>query len=149
MTYILGINELLHDTSAVLIKDGKLLGAIEEERLSKKKHALGFCLMGDPPELSINWCLDYFGISEKDIDCVALSFDVNYLRILRMLYYVFTESIQKMSIKNVFLKKFQEGDPGMNLIPGSTYGYLLTRKKYLAELKKRFKTVVPVKHHVE
>ncbi|MBU1627241.1 hypothetical protein KKB18_07725 [bacterium] len=148
MTYILGINELLHDTSAVLVKDGKLLGAIEEERLSKKKHALGFCLMGDPPELSINWCLDYFGIAEKEIDCVALSFDVNYFKMLRMLYYVFTESIQKMSIKNIFLKKFQEGDPGMNLIPGSTYGYLLLRKKYIAELKRRFKTVIPVKHHI-
>ena len=80
MTYVLGINELLHDTSAVLIKDGKVLGAIEEERISKRKHALGLCLMGEPPELSINWCLDYFGISEKDVDCVALSFDVNYFK---------------------------------------------------------------------
>jgi carbamoyltransferase len=148
MTYILGINELLHDTSAVLIKDGKLLGAIEEERLSKKKHALGLCLMGEPPTLSINWCLDYFGVKESDIDCVALSFDVNYPILMRMLYYVFTESIQKMSLKNIFKKKFSEGDPGMNLIPGSTYGYFIPRKKFLADLKRRFKRVVPVKHHV-
>jgi len=148
MTYILGINELLHDTSAVLIKDGKLLGAIEEERLSKKKHALGFCLMGDSPERSINWCLDFFGISESDIDCVALSFDVNFNTMLRMLYYVASESVQKMSIKNVFKKKFQEGDPGMNLIPGSTYGYWFPRRKYLADLKRRFKKIIPVKHHI-
>ena len=35
--YILGIHPGGHDTSATLLRDGKIIIAIEEERLSKKK----------------------------------------------------------------------------------------------------------------
>ncbi|MBN1593190.1 MAG: hypothetical protein JW941_08115 [Candidatus Coatesbacteria bacterium] len=147
MGYILGINELLHDTSAVLLKDGKLLGAVEEERLSGEKHALGFCLMGKPPEYSVNWLLDYFGVKESQIDAVALSFDVGALRIMQMLFNIFSEAIQKMSVKSAFKQK-SKNDPGMNIIPGATYGFFIKRRAYLNELRRRFRNVISVKHHL-
>jgi len=145
--YILGINELLHDTSAVLLKDGKLMGAIEEERLSGEKHALGLCLMGEPPDRSVNWLLDYFGVRESQIDAVAISFDVNARTMMRMLYNIFSEAFQKMSVKSAFKQK-SKNDPGMNIIPGATYGYFVKRRAYFSELRRRFKNVVNVKHHL-
>jgi len=63
--YILGISCFYHDAAAALIKDGKLIAAAEEERFSRVKHDFGF------PENAINFCLDYAGISGKDLDYVV------------------------------------------------------------------------------
>jgi len=146
MGYILGINELLHDTSAVLVKDGKIVGAIEEERLSGDKHALGLCLMGKPPSYSVDWCLEYFGVDESQIDAVAVSFDVNALTMMKMLYNIFSEALQKMSIRSAFKQK-SKNDPGMNIIPGATFGFV-RRRAYFSKLRRRFKEVIFVKHHL-
>lgn len=68
--YILGINGGVRlgyqDISASLIKDGKTVFAIEEERLNRIKFS-----PGQLPELSIFKCLEYAGIEMKDIDLVA------------------------------------------------------------------------------
>ena len=69
--YILGIHPGGHDTSATLLKDGKIIVAIEEERLSKKKHSSNF------PELSIKECLKYAKIKMKDVNVITLSGDYN------------------------------------------------------------------------
>ena len=46
--YILGIHAsftaLTHDPSACLMKDGKVLGALEEERLNRIKTSVGYFL---------------------------------------------------------------------------------------------------------
>ncbi|MBX4195340.1 hypothetical protein KW796_00005, partial [Candidatus Parcubacteria bacterium] len=62
-----GINLTTHDSGAVLIKDGKVLAAINEERLSRIK------MDGSAPFRSIRKVLEIAGISEKDIDIVAFS----------------------------------------------------------------------------
>jgi len=62
---ILGISCYYHDSSAVLIQDGKIVAAISEERLSRKKHDNGF------PKLAIAWCLSWGNLSANDIDLVA------------------------------------------------------------------------------
>jgi carbamoyltransferase len=49
------------DSAAALIKDGKLIAAVEEERFSRKKHHSGF------PYESIRFCLDQAGIELKDV----------------------------------------------------------------------------------
>ena len=68
--YILGINggfrQGYQDVSAVLIKDGYVIAAIEEERLSRIKFSAGRL-----PFLSIIEVLKIGGISIKDIDHVA------------------------------------------------------------------------------
>lgn len=66
--YILGLN-LIHDTSAALIKDGKIIGAIEEERLNGQKHTDNF------PIQSIEWLLQEAGIKISDVDHVVTSFE--------------------------------------------------------------------------
>lgn len=62
--YILGLTTL-GDSAASLIKDGKLVAAAEEERFSRKKHHSGF------PYKSIQYCLDYAGITLKDVEHVG------------------------------------------------------------------------------
>ena len=57
---ILGINAFHGDSSACIFKDGKLIAAIEEERLRRIKHWAGF------PSESIKFCLDECGITLKD-----------------------------------------------------------------------------------
>lgn len=67
--YILGINAYHADAAACLIKDGKLVAAIEEERIRRIKHWAGF------PSESIKFCLGYAGIRIQDIDHIAISRD--------------------------------------------------------------------------
>lgn len=67
--YILGINAYHGDSAACVFKDGKLIAAIEEERLRRVKHWAGF------PSESIKFCLDECGISIQDVDYVTISRD--------------------------------------------------------------------------
>lgn len=64
-SYILGIASGYHDSSAALIKDGKVLGAVEEERFTGIKHDSTF------PTNSINWLFSEFKISKDDLEAVC------------------------------------------------------------------------------
>ncbi len=55
-----------HDSTAVLIDDGKLVFAIEEERLNRIKHT------DKAPVMAIRACLDYYGISLDQVDRIAV-----------------------------------------------------------------------------
>ena len=63
---ILGISCYFHDSAAVLLVDGVLSAAAEEERFSRKKHDFSF------PENAIKFCLEKGNISGKDLDYVVL-----------------------------------------------------------------------------
>ena len=63
---ILGIHDG-HNASACLIKDGHLICALGEERLSRGKHHYGY------PKLAINSVLETAGITTKDLDRVSMS----------------------------------------------------------------------------
>jgi len=63
--YILGISCHYHDSAACLLKDGEVVCACEEERLSRIKHDNSF------PEKAISFCLESAGISPKDLDYVV------------------------------------------------------------------------------
>ncbi|XLS27381.1 carbamoyltransferase [Flavobacteriaceae bacterium M23B6Z8] len=65
--YILGINYYFHDSTACIVHDGKLIAAIEEERLSRDKHTRSF------PRKAIARCLQMAGIDYKDIHHIAVS----------------------------------------------------------------------------
>ncbi len=66
---ILGLNAYHGDASAALVVDGQLVAAVEEERFNRIKHWAGF------PSQSIQYCLDYAGMSISDVDHVAISFN--------------------------------------------------------------------------
>lgn len=63
--YILGISAYYHDSAAVLLKDGLVITAIEEERFTRKKHDNTF------PYQAINWCLKSNNITINDITYIA------------------------------------------------------------------------------
>ncbi len=63
--YILGISAYYHDSAACLLKDGKIMAAIEEERFSRTKHDNNF------PYKAINFCLENQKIKTEDVDYVA------------------------------------------------------------------------------
>ncbi len=67
--YILGLNAYHGDSSACLVKDGKLIAAVEEERFRRIKHWAGF------PSESIRYCLDEAGINLDEIDHLAVNSD--------------------------------------------------------------------------
>lgn len=62
-----------HDSSASLIKDGKLVAAIEQERLDRSKHSSSF------PKEAIESCLDVVNASICDIDAVGYYFSSEFI----------------------------------------------------------------------
>ena len=62
---ILGISCYYHDAAAVLISDGRIVAAAEEERFSRKKHDSGF------PKKAIDYCLKEDALSSSDLDYVV------------------------------------------------------------------------------
>lgn len=77
---ILGINFYYHDSTACIISDGRLVVAIEEERITRKKHTTDF------PVHAINKCLEVAGLKPADIDHVAVSIAPN-LCLRKKLFY--------------------------------------------------------------
>jgi len=67
--FILGLNTYHGDSSAALLKDGKLICAYEEERFTRFKHWAGL------PLISIRECLTDAGISIQDIEHITISRD--------------------------------------------------------------------------
>jgi len=67
--YILGINAYHGDASAAIIKDGKLIAAVEEERFNRVKHCAGF------PAESIRFCLETAGVKIGDVEHIGISRD--------------------------------------------------------------------------
>jgi carbamoyltransferase len=66
INFILGISHS-HDSGAVLLHDGIVLAAANEERFSRTKHDGAF------PRRSVEWLLDFSGLQPKDIDLVAVA----------------------------------------------------------------------------
>ena len=63
---ILGINAYHANSSAAIVADGKLLAAVEEERLNRVKYAAGL------PARAIQYCLDQAGVKLSEVDHIAI-----------------------------------------------------------------------------
>lgn len=61
---LLGISAYYHDSAAVLMRDGEILSAAQEERFTRIKHDAGF------PKNAIDFCLRFGGITAKDLNYV-------------------------------------------------------------------------------
>ena len=55
----------MHDSSACIVRDGELLFAVAEERISRIKHDSGF------PRLAVQACLDFAGVPAAQLDEVC------------------------------------------------------------------------------
>ncbi len=76
-TYHLGIN-MGHDRSVAVVKDGEVVVAIEQERLDRIKHSVGFMLQAPDamgqiqvPGESIAYCLDHLGLRLGDVATIT------------------------------------------------------------------------------
>lgn len=77
MSAILGINAVFHDSAAVLVIDGEVVAAAEEERFSRRKHgkpSVAFSTW-EIPENAARWCLAEAGLEPADLTAVAYSYD--------------------------------------------------------------------------
>ncbi len=111
--YILGIGAYYHDSSAVLIKNGSIIVAIEEERISRIKHDFRF------PKNAILKCLEFENISLSEIDYIVF-YDkplVKFERILETFFHIaplgfknFLKSVPLWIKEKIFIKKLLQDE---------------------------------------
>ena len=63
--FILGISCFYHDSAAVLICDGEIISAVQEERFSRKKHDASF------PKNAVKYCLKSNNLNLRDIQNIV------------------------------------------------------------------------------
>ncbi len=66
---ILGINAYHANAAAAIVVDGRLIAAVEEERLNRVKYAAGL------PARAIQFCLDRAGVKLTEVDHIAVPRD--------------------------------------------------------------------------
>src|SRR5436190_4160362 len=81
---ILGLNSFHADSSAALLRDGKLIAAAEEERFRRIKHWAGF------PSQAVAYCLREAGARLSDVDHIAFNQD-SRAQLLRKIVYFLTK----------------------------------------------------------
>ena len=67
MSLVLGINAYHGDSSAAIVRDGKLVAAVEEERFLRIKHWAGL------PVESMKYCLREAGVQFGDLEHIAIN----------------------------------------------------------------------------
>ncbi len=75
---ILGISAFYHDSAAVLLVDGEIVAAAQEERFTRKKHDADF------PHNAAKYVLSEGGLTLADLTAVAF-YDKPYLKFERLL----------------------------------------------------------------
>ena len=78
MSYILGISAFYHDSSAALIKNDHILGAIQEERFTRIKHDSSF------PKKSIEYLLNNEKIKLNELEAIVF-YEKPFLKFERLL----------------------------------------------------------------
>jgi carbamoyltransferase len=75
---ILGISAYYHDSAAALVRNGDMIAAAQEERLTRKKHDFRF------PQNAINYRLEAAQIGRHELDLVVF-YDKPLLKFERIL----------------------------------------------------------------
>tara|TARA_B100000579_G_scaffold415284_1_gene409753 strand:- start:929 stop:2764 length:1836 start_codon:yes stop_codon:yes gene_type:complete len=78
MASILGISAFYHDSAAALLIDGEIIGAVQEERFTRKKHDAQF------PINSIEYLLNESNLSIENIDYVVF-YEKPFLKFERLI----------------------------------------------------------------
>jgi len=94
------------DAAAVLLVDGKLVAAAEEERFSGKKHT------GDFPISAVRFCLSEAGISIDDVDEIAHGFDYSPYRELYLRDETSAERYRQVFSREALLAQIHRDLPG-------------------------------------
>jgi carbamoyltransferase len=125
----IGINySQMHDSSACIVRDGELLFAVAEERISRVKHDAGF------PQLAVEACLAFAGVTPAEVDEVCFGWQkpgalfrhdlwcyatgrlpLTYLNLLNTTRYYLSMKHQKSGAK-VFARKFTPAKARMRFV---------------------------------
>ena len=120
--YILGLSAYYHDSAAVLLKDGRIVAAAQEERFTRRKHDARF------PANALRYCLEEGGIPLARVDRVAF-YDKPFLKFERLLetylafaprgFKSFRMAIplwlrEKLFQKDLLAKELKALEPGVN-----------------------------------
>ena len=133
MSYILGLNAYHADSSAALIKDGKLVAAAEEERFNRIKHWSGF------PMEAIKYCLSAGGITGNDLDYICINRNTR-ANLLKKIEYVIRNRPSLSSLKDRVRNRNKIGN-----IVDEFYNKIGVSKK---DLKAEFKFVEHHRAHI-
>lgn len=128
-----------HDASAALFLDGKVIACASEERFTRLKFSLNLAGNTLLPQNAISYCLNYAGITMKDVDVVAhyCCFDEqNVAKRLELLQPFMSES-DKSRVEESYFKIF----------------YAMLKREVLIEQFDRMTGVIPKKfvqtgHHL-
>jgi carbamoyltransferase len=125
----IGINySQMHDSSACIVRDGELLFAVAEERISRVKHDARF------PQLAVEACLTFAGVTPAEVDEVCFGWQkpgalfrhdlwcyatgrlpLTYLNLLNTTRYYLSMRHQKSGAK-VFARKFTPAKARMRFV---------------------------------
>ena len=126
---ILGINSFHPDSSACIIVDGKIVAAIEEERIVRLKHWAGF------PAESIKACLKLANLEISDIDKIAVNRDPKAHQADKIYYTI----SNRPSLTNLYDRiKNRKAVSNLSTLIADLFGISDS------EIKKK---MVPVEHH--
>ncbi|MDP6626410.1 MAG: carbamoyltransferase C-terminal domain-containing protein [Methanopyri archaeon] len=149
---VLGLVDSQNDCGACIVKDGIILAAVNEERLTQKK------LQGGFPKLSLEEVLDISGLSYTDVDVIAVGGILTpppYARLIRRLQAI-EGDVRASSSGGIvpFVSDLVQERLELNIInPGSWGGGFLARtipaliRKDLP-LPIRDRPIIPIDHHV-
>jgi len=94
------------DAAAALVMDGRIVAAVAEERLDRKKHSAAF------PRHAIASCLSQAGITLEDVDEIAHAFDYDAYRALYALDPVSCSLYRDVYSRNALLAQVRRHLPG-------------------------------------
>ncbi len=118
MKSILGISAFYHDSAACIVKDGKIVAAVQEERFTRKKHDASY------PKNAIKFVLDYSNLKLSEVDQIVF-FEKPFLKFERLLetyvafaprgFVSFSKAMpiwikEKLFQKNLLFNKLKEHD---------------------------------------
>jgi carbamoyltransferase len=133
--YILGISGHQRDAAAALLKDGRVVAAIEEEKLARVKR-IGINQCGGLPYQSIGYCLGAAGIGIDQVDYVTY-----YLKPRRLFN-------RQMEFSERFMPEDVPGDNDYAVAIANEYhGRMKTRRLIKRLLDERSK-VVAIDHQL-
>lgn len=104
---VLGISAYYHDSAAALLKNGRIIAAVQEERFTRIKGDSSF------PHNAINYCLNECGISIEDVGYIVFYEDSveKFERLLVMTHltapkslFMFLSSMPKWLSKNLWME---------------------------------------------
>ena len=113
---ILGLNAFHADSSAALLRDGKMIAAAEEERFRRVKHWAGF------PSEAIAYCLSEAGIRLSDVDHIAFNQDSRANLLRKIQYTLLNRPNINLVLRRLRNRRSRAGIPALleQAFPGET-----------------------------